>query len=73
MNLTDSIYQDPEVYWKNLIKPSLTMKLNNDFFLGKDPAGFFIWNEKKIIRLQAKNVQSAIKEGEYELPAISKK
>jgi hypothetical protein len=49
------------------------MKLKNDYHLGQDSKGFFIWNDKEIKRLKAKNVQSAIKEGEYELPAILKK
>lgn len=27
------------------------MKISEDYYLGKDSAGFYIWNSKKLIRL----------------------
>lgn len=40
------------------------MKLKNGCYLGKDSKGFFMWNEKNLIRLLSKNLQQAIKETE---------
>lgn len=35
------------------------MKVNDDYYLGKDAAGFFIWNAKKLIRLISKDFKEA--------------
>ena len=40
------------------------MKLKNGYYLGRDSKGFFIWNEKDLKVLIAKDLQQAIKESE---------
>ncbi|GAB0155914.1 hypothetical protein CHRYSEOSP005_11760 [Chryseobacterium sp. Alg-005] len=35
------------------------MKVSDEYYLGKDPAGFYIWNNKKVIRLISKDFKDA--------------
>lgn len=35
------------------------MKVNDNYYLGKDAAGFFIWNAKKLVRLVSKDFKEA--------------
>ncbi|WP_157963412.1 hypothetical protein [Chryseobacterium lathyri] len=38
------------------------MKVNDNYFLGKDAAGFFLWNNKKIVRLISKDIKEVFVE-----------
>lgn len=38
------------------------MDLKIGYYLGKDYKGFFIWNEKELIRLNSKTFKEALKE-----------
>lgn len=38
------------------------MDLNNGYFLGRDNAGFIVWNTKEVKRLQSKDFKEVVVE-----------
>ncbi|MEA1849236.1 hypothetical protein U9K52_09955 [Chryseobacterium sp. MHB01] len=47
------------------------MDLNNGYHLGKDNAGFIVWNNKDIKRLQSKDFKDAVIESKLILKNVN--
>ena len=43
------------------------MDLKTGYYLGKDSSGFFIWNEKDLVRLSSKTFKEALKESKLKI------